>query len=349
MICKKILAVLIALSWLSMVGCNDNTDSDLDLNSESDLASVIENTDIESIADTIESDSEINTDFYAEKLSEKNVMEINIISDAWEDLMQNATSKPWISCDIEIDGELFENVGIKTKGNTSLSQIAQTDTERYSLKVKFDKYVDGQSYYGLDKLALNNIYSDNTYLKEYLSYDLFQFMDVPGSLCRFTKITINGEYYGFYIAIEDPDDSFIARNFGENSNIKAYKPEAMEMNGKNGREDMLQGDMFSFMLKMTDKDGNEVNISDVIGDITKIKGVTLSDGTEIMLENNGKSSDMRELMQIDFTDIISVTDSDGNHIDISDYTIAFNSPGDGEFFRMPGGRDFSSQDGNPPE
>ncbi|MDE5754180.1 MAG: CotH kinase family protein [Oscillospiraceae bacterium] len=39
-------------------------------------------------------------------------------------------------------------------------------------------------------------------MKEYISYDLFQFMDVPGSLCRFTKITVNGEYYGFYFAIE---------------------------------------------------------------------------------------------------------------------------------------------------
>ena len=338
---RKILAVLMAFSCMSMVGCHPaNSDNTTD----SDSTTIIENSDTEPSNLEAETASLLDTSPYAEKLSEKNVMEINIISDEWDSLMQNATSKPWVSCDIEIDGERFENVGIKTKGNTSLSQIAQTDTERYSLKVKFDKYVDGQSYYGLDKLALNNIYSDNTYLKEYISYDLFQFMDVPGSLCRFTKITVNGEYYGFYIAIEDPDDSFIERNYGEDNSIKAYKPEAMEMNGKDGIGDMPKGDMFSSMLTITDKNGNEVDISEIIEDITKIKSFTLSDGTEITLDK----SDMRELMQIDFTEVISITDSDGNSVDLSEYTITFHSFDNGEFSEMRGGRDFS-QNGDMPE
>ncbi|MDE6088788.1 MAG: CotH kinase family protein, partial [Oscillospiraceae bacterium] len=337
---RKILAVLMAFSCLSMVGCDfaNSPANSSDENSDNSTA-IVEDSHTEA-----ETASLLDTSPYAEKLSEKNVMEINIISDEWDSLMQNATSKPWVSCDIEIDGERFENVGIKTKGNTSLSQIAQTDTERYSLKVKFDKYVDGQSYYGLDKLALNNIYSDNTYLKEYISYDLFQFMDVPSSLCRFTKITVNGEYYGFYIAIEDPDDSFIERNYGEDTSIKAYKPEAMEMNGKDGIGDMPKGDMFSSMLTITDKNGNEVHISEIIEDITKIKTFTLSDGTEITLDK----SDMRELMQIDFTEVISITDSDGNTVDLSEYTIVFDSFDNREFSEMRGGRDFS-QDGDMPE
>ena len=346
---KKILAVLMALSCVSMVGCNDTNSNNM---THSSSTAITENADIETsdleILET-EAESLLQTSAYAEKLSEKNVMEINIVSDEWDYLMQNAISKPWVSCDIEIDGELFENVGIKTKGNTSLSQIAQTDTERYSLKIKFDKYVDGQSYYGLDKLALNNIYSDNTYLKEYISYDLFRFMEVPSSLCKFTKITVNGEYYGFYIAIEDPDDSFIERNYGEDNSIKAYKPEAMDMNG-NGRmndmpnDNMQNSDMFSSMLTITDKNGNEVNISEIIEDITKIKSFTLSDRTEIMLNN----SDMRELMQIDFTEVISVTDSDGNTVDLSEYTIVFDSFDNREFSEMRGGRNFS-QNGDMPD
>ncbi|MDE7094344.1 MAG: hypothetical protein K2O52_05470, partial [Oscillospiraceae bacterium] len=149
---RKILAVLMALSCISMVGCND---TNFDNMTDSSSTTITENADTETGDLEAEVESLLNTSAYAEKLSEKNVIEINIISDEWDYLMQNAISKPWVSCDIEIDGELFENVGIKTKGNTSLSQIAQTDTERYSLKIKFDKYVDGQNYYGLDKLALN--------------------------------------------------------------------------------------------------------------------------------------------------------------------------------------------------
>ncbi|MDE6005669.1 MAG: CotH kinase family protein, partial [Oscillospiraceae bacterium] len=337
---RKILAVLMALSCVSMVGCNDTNSDNM---TDSSSTAITENADTETSDLEAEVESLLNTSAYAEKLSEKNVMEINIISDEWDYLMKNAISKPWVSCDIEIDGELFENVGIKTKGNTSLSQIAQTDTERYSLKIKFDKYVDGQSYYGLDKLALNNIYSDNTYLKEYISYDLFRFMEVPSSLCKFTKITVNGEYYGFYIAIEDPDDSFIERNYGEDNSIKAYKPEAMEMNGKDGIGDMPKGDMFSSMLTMMDKNGNEVNISEIIEDITKITSFTLSDGTEITLDK----SNMHELTQIDFTKVISVTDSDGNSVDLSEYTITFHSFDNEEFSKMPDRRIFSPNGGMP--
>ncbi|MDE7093932.1 MAG: CotH kinase family protein, partial [Oscillospiraceae bacterium] len=164
----------------------------------------------------------------------------------------------------------------------------------------------------------------------------------PSSLCKFTKITVNDEYYGFYIAIEDADNSFIERNYGEDNSIKAYKPEAMEMNGKDRIGDMPKDDMFSSMLTMTDKNGNEVNISEIIEDVTKITSFTLSDETEIILDK----SDMRELMQIDFTKIISVTDSDGNSIDLSEYTITFNSFNNGQISKMPDRRNFSQENGN---
>ncbi len=41
----------------------------------------------------------------------------------WDYLLENATSKPYISADVEIDGVTYEDVGIKTKGNTSLTQL----------------------------------------------------------------------------------------------------------------------------------------------------------------------------------------------------------------------------------
>ena len=53
-------------------------------------------------------------------------------------------------------------MGIRPKGNTSLSAIAaDPDTDRYSLKLEFDHYVDGQTCLGLDKLILNKNYADS--------------------------------------------------------------------------------------------------------------------------------------------------------------------------------------------
>ena len=66
-------------------------------------------------------------------------IKINISDDDWQDMLSNPLKEEYHKADITINGETFYNVGIRTKGNTSLSQVASSDSERYSFKVKFDK------------------------------------------------------------------------------------------------------------------------------------------------------------------------------------------------------------------
>ncbi|OON85862.1 hypothetical protein BXO88_10520 [Oribacterium sp. C9] len=149
---------------------------------------------------------------------------IEIAEDDWSDLIANPTDKTKYKVNVTIDGEKVDEVALSTKGNTSLSSIASDDTtDRYSFKINFGKYVDDQTYYGLDKLNLNNIYADATYIKDYLSYQLFNHMDVAAPLTSFINVTVNGESQGLYLAIEDVDDSFLERT--GNSEGELYKPE----------------------------------------------------------------------------------------------------------------------------
>lgn len=159
------------------------------------------------------------------------IMTVNIImdEDQWQELLDNAISEEYYACDVEINGEKIPNVGIRTKGNTSLSSIANDpDTDRYSFKIKFDKYVDGQTCMGLDKLVLNNNFADATNRKEALVYDMFQYLGADASLYNYAKISVNGEYWGTYLALEAVEDSFKLRNYGV-SDGKLYKPETMGM------------------------------------------------------------------------------------------------------------------------
>ena len=99
------------------------------------------------------------------------ILRINLVMEEedWEAMLANAAAETYYSCDVEVNGELFSRVGIRPKGNTSLTAIASDpDTDRYSLKLEFDHYVDGQTCYGLDKLILNNNYTDATSMKEAL-------------------------------------------------------------------------------------------------------------------------------------------------------------------------------------
>ena len=86
-------------------------------------------------------------------------IKVNIVMDNsdWEDMLAGAVTKEYYQCDVEINGDRFYRVGIRTKGKTSLRNIASDhDHDKYSYKLEYDQFVDDQTCYGLDKLVLNN-------------------------------------------------------------------------------------------------------------------------------------------------------------------------------------------------
>ena len=161
------------------------------------------------------------------------IMDIDILMDEddWNNMLENAISEEYYSCNVVVNGKTFYSVGIRPKGNTSLSSIANDpDTDRYSFKLEFDHYIEGQTCYELDKLILNNNYADATNMKEAIVYDMYQYLGVDASLYNYAKISVNGDYRGVYLALEAVEDSFMLRNYGtEDGNL--YKPESMGIGG----------------------------------------------------------------------------------------------------------------------
>ncbi|MBO6061533.1 MAG: CotH kinase family protein, partial [Clostridia bacterium] len=165
---------------------------------------------------------------YAETLFDSSrVHEINveITNEDREDLRANPTAKTKYRTNVTIDGEKVEEVSFSTKGNTSLSSVAlDKDSDRYSFKLNFGKYEKGQTYRGLNKLNLNNLYADATYMKDFISYELFREVGIDAPLVSYVWLKVNGEALGLYIAIEDVSESWLDRmNNGEG---ELYKPES---------------------------------------------------------------------------------------------------------------------------
>ena len=182
---------------------------------------------------------------YEERLfSTDKVHSIDIIIDDWEKFISTAQSEEYSMCSVIIDGEAINNVGIRGKGNTSLSTVSKMDSERYSFKIEFDQYDDTKSYYGLDKLCLNNLIQDNTYMKDYLTYQMMNAFDVAAPLCSYVYITVNGEDWGLYLAVEALEESFLQRNYGSNYG-ELYKPDSMSFGGSRGNG--MDFDMSGFM------------------------------------------------------------------------------------------------------
>ena len=208
-------------------------------------------------------------DYITTIFNDDSVIEINIEmdEDSWQEMLDNAASEEYTAANITVNGTTYNNVAIRPKGNSSLSQLVTDDsTERYSFKIKFDKYVDGQTLDGLSKLVLNNNMSDTTSMKEYLSYKLLDSLGIPTPACSYAHITVNGEEWGLYLAVEPIEEEFIERNYGSiDGNL--YKPESdnVAMGDKDNNENkIMDNNNFTPSENTTSENNNKTTIDNSI-------------------------------------------------------------------------------------
>lgn len=169
---------------------------------------------------------------YVTRLFDKTrVHTIDIIIDDWDGFLKTATAEKYSSCTVIIDGEKFTHVGLRAKGNNSLRLINKYGHNRYSLKLEFDHFTFGH-YYGLDKFSLDTSFQDNSYMKTWITFDMMNHMKVPTPLCSYTWVRVNGEDWGLFLAIEEPEKGFARRNFGKNHG-QLYKPDYKSLKAEN--------------------------------------------------------------------------------------------------------------------
>ena len=156
---------------------------------------------------------------------------VDLVLEDWEGFLDTAAEEEYQSCTIVIDGERFSNVGLRVKGNNSRRLTEEYGLDRYSLKVEFDHYTYG-SYYGLDKFSLDSSFQDNSYMKTWITYDMMEYMGVPAPLCSYAWVTVNGQPWGLFLAVEEPEEAFVKRNYGRDHG-QLYKPDYRSLNDEN--------------------------------------------------------------------------------------------------------------------
>ena len=153
-------------------------------------------------------------------------IEISADEDEWNEMIENKMSKPYISCNVKIDGHEFADVGIRPKGNSSLTS---TQGNRISYRLDFDHYIDNQTCYGLEQMIINNLQADATYMKDYIAYDLMTYEGVNAPLHTHAFITLNGEPFGVYLAVEVYDEDYLTRVYND-TDVKLYSVKSSGFN-----------------------------------------------------------------------------------------------------------------------
>lgn len=246
---KKLLFILLALTFITIPIISDADDSD------------------KTYKDIFQKDKVI--DVY-----------IDIDEDDLTDIRNHPQNEEYHSADITVDGIKVENAGIRTKGNMTLNSVASSDSNRYSYRIKFNKYVKGNKLLGLDELCLNSGYSDPSYMREYLHYEMLRKIGMNVPETAFCRVYINNEYAGFYLAVEGLDSTFLKDNFGENyKNGNFYKMDEGSTLEYKENENYTYADL---------KSGNDTNLASFKEFVKKLNDVT-----------TGEKGDIESLLDVD--------------------------------------------------
>lgn len=159
-------------------------------------------------------------------------IDMTIPTDTWDAIQENIYTSSYKRAFLTITmaGKAIRNpfnaanpteweVGIRLKGRASRRDL----NEKAPFKIKMDKFVDGQTLFGLEKLTLNNMVQDPSMVREATVYRLFRKMGVPSPRTGYAQVyvtspgQVDNAYFGLYLNIETPDEVMLERWFGTNT------------------------------------------------------------------------------------------------------------------------------------
>jgi hypothetical protein len=149
-------------------------------------------------------------------------------AETWEWLKVNAREETYVEADACYNGQGIGRVGLRFKGSygslyNCFDASGKNTCRKLPMKVKFDKYVDGQHFHGLKRLDFQGYRYDDSYLKERLSYDLYRAMGIVAPRAAWAKLRVNGQEQGLFGMVEQPDGPFVKRAFPATPEGNLYK------------------------------------------------------------------------------------------------------------------------------
>ena len=128
-------------------------------------------------------------------------------------LQANYNDNTFYAADFLWRGTRVRNVGVRVRG------FGSRTPDKPGLHLDFDYYTTGQKFLGLKSLVLKNLWLDATMVREKVALGLYSRMGQPVSRESFTRVYINGVYFGLYAIVEDIDANFLTRTLGENASL----------------------------------------------------------------------------------------------------------------------------------
>ena len=152
---------------------------------------------------------------------------IVITEEEFDRLNADPTAEVYVRAAVEIDGQRYEPVGIRYKGFFGMLrfcfQNGRQTCAKLSWKLKFNHFDPALRLHGLKRLNFHSMNSDETQMREVLSYEVFRDAGVSAPRAAHARLELNGEPLGLFALVEDVDDRFIADRFRDRGRGVLYK------------------------------------------------------------------------------------------------------------------------------
>jgi spore coat protein H len=135
---------------------------------------------------------------------------------------------------VTVQNVTLDKVGVRFKGQSSLSGSWREGSYKISMKLNCDEYEDenpelkNQKLFGFDELSLKSGFGDSSLIRDKVVPDIFRSAGVPAPETAFYQVYVDTGsgpvYFGLYTMIEDVADTMISSQF-TNGSGNLYKAE----------------------------------------------------------------------------------------------------------------------------
>lgn len=147
--------------------------------------------------------------------------------EAMIDTFTSTGDKEWISATVTIDGVLYENVGLRLKGNSSLFGLTAATSgnpEDLPWLIRLNKFVDGEDHQDYEEIVIRSN-STETALNEAVAQELLALAGLAYQDPIATAFTVNGGEAELRLAVENPDEEWYEDNFDDEDGL-LYKADS---------------------------------------------------------------------------------------------------------------------------
>jgi spore coat protein CotH len=123
----------------------------------------------------------------------------------------NGTST-YIPATVIVDGKQLDSVGIQFKGNSSYYNYP---SNKKPFTLSFDEYDTLQKCNKERSINLNNMYQDPSFMREKTFLDFLNAKGLYAPRANYSKLYINGTYWGLYLMVERINNQFLKDRFSK--------------------------------------------------------------------------------------------------------------------------------------